>query len=157
MSRPLTALLVFVGICLAVEFISGLATRQSVSTWYVTLNKPSWTPPGWVFPIVWTVLYISMGVAAWLVWQRRPAPGVSVGLALFSLQLVLNGCWSFVFFGQRQVGLALVNIVLLLLALLATLVSFWLVRPLAGALLVPYAVWAAFASALNYSIWRLNP
>lgn len=157
MSRNVAALWVFVGICLGVEFVSGFATRQSVSTWYVTLDKPPWTPPGWIFPFVWTLLYVAMGVAAWLVWQRGPSPFVTTGLALFAAQLALNGCWSFFFFGLRNVGLGLVDIVLLLLVLLATLLWFWKIRPLAGALLVPYAAWIGFASALNYSIWRLNP
>ena len=157
MSRNLTALLVFLGICLGVEIVSGLATRQSVSTWYVTLNKPSWTPPGWIFPWVWTLLYVSMGVAAWLVWQGRDAHAVTTALTVFAVQLVFNGVWSFFFFGQRSLGLALVDILLLLVALVATTVLFWKVRPLAGALLLPYAAWVSFASVLNYTIWRLNP
>ena len=156
MSRNSIALMIFVGLCLAVEVVSGLATRQSVSTWYAALNKPAWTPPGWLFAPVWTVLYISMGVAAWLVWQKRATSAVTPALVLFFVQLVLNGLWSLFFFGQRQIGLGLVDIGLLWLVLAATLVLFWMVRPLAGGLLIPYLMWVSFATALNYSIWRLN-
>jgi len=157
MSRNTVALILFVGICLAVEILSGLATRQSVSTWYTTLSKPSWTPPGWLFGPVWTILYISMGVAAWLVWQKRSASVVTPALTLFFIQLALNGLWSLFFFGQRNLALGLVDIGLLWLALAATIAAFWMVRPLAGALLIPYLMWVSFATALNYTIWRLNP
>jgi tryptophan-rich sensory protein len=156
MSRNIVALILFVGLCLVVEVVSGLATRQSVSTWYVALNKPSWTPPGWLFGPVWTILYISMGVAAWLVWKERAVATVTPALVLFFVQLALNALWSLFFFGQRQIGMGLVDIGLLWLAVAATIVAFWMVRPLAGGLLIPYLVWVSFATALNYSIWRLN-
>jgi len=156
MNQNLMSLLVFLGVCLGVEAASGLVTRQSVSTWYVALNKPPWTPPGWIFAPVWTLLYVLMAVAAWLVWQRRASHPVTWAQGLFALQLLLNACWSFIFFGQRNLGLALLDIVLLLLALVVTVVCFWSIRPLAGALLAPYLVWVSFASALNYAIWRLN-
>lgn len=124
--------------------------------WYATLNKPSWNPPNWIFGPVWTVLYAAMAIAAWLVWRRGGFAGQRFALSLYLTQLLLNALWSPLFFGLRSPGLAFVDIVLLWLALLATVAAFWKSRPLAGALLVPYLAWVTFASVLNFAIWRLN-
>jgi len=137
--------------------LSGFATAQGVSSWYPTLVKPSFNPPAWVFGPVWTVLYVMMGVAAGLVWIRGlDAAGVRVALAVFVIQLALNGLWSVVFFGMRQPGWALVEIVVLWGAIGATVWLFWRVVPAAGALLLPYWAWVSFASVLNASLWWLN-
>ena len=156
MRRDGIALLIFVGICLAVEFVSGWSTQSSVRDWYLQIRKPSWTPPGWIFAPVWTYLYITMGVAAWLVWRGREHPAATASLWLFGLQLLFNGLWSVVFFGLRQPGWGLVDISLLWIVLLAATVFFFRVSPTAGFLMVPYLLWVSFASALNFSIWRLN-
>jgi tryptophan-rich sensory protein len=156
MSGNKLSLAVFIGICLAVELISGRFTASSVGTWYVGLNKPTWTPPGWVFGPVWTALYISMGVAAWIVWRERSSSFAHAALWMFGLQLALNGLWSFVFFGLRQPGWGLVDIGLLWASLAATTFLFFRVNSTAGLLLVPYLLWVSFASMLNYSIWRMN-
>ena len=124
--------------------------------WYALLQKPSWTPPGWIFGPVWTALYVLMALAAWLVWSRAGFAGARVALGLFLLQLVLNAAWSWLFFGLHRPGLALADIVALWILLLATLVVFWRRRPLAGALLVPYLLWVSLASALNWELWRMN-
>jgi translocator protein len=124
--------------------------------WYAGLRKPSWNPPSWIFGPVWTVLYATMAVAAWLVWKRGGFAGQRVALSLFLMQLLLNAMWSPLFFGLRNPGLAFVDIVLLWLAVLAAVVAFWKTRPLTGALLVPYLAWVMFASVLNFAIWRLN-
>jgi tryptophan-rich sensory protein len=124
--------------------------------WYGALRKPAWNPPGWIFAPVWTVLYASMGVAAWLVWSRVGARGRGRALGLFLVQLGLNALWSPLFFGLQSPGWAFVDISLLWLALVGTVVVFWQVRPSAGLLLLPYLVWVSFASALNLAIWRLN-
>ncbi len=124
--------------------------------WYAALHKPSWTPPAWLFGPAWTVLYISMAVAAWRVWREGGWRPHRVALGLFLLQLMFNGLWSPLFFGLHRPGLSLVDSVLIWLALLATLVAFWRVSPPAGALLVPYLAWVTFATALNFTIWRLN-
>jgi tryptophan-rich sensory protein len=121
--------------------------------WYAALRKPPLTPPNWIFGPVWTVLYVAMAVAAWLVWR---AGGGALPLALWTLQLVLNGLWSWLFFGLERPGLALLEILLLLAALLATTAAFFPVRPLAGWLLVPYVAWVAFAAYLNAGIWQLS-
>lgn len=124
--------------------------------WYAGLRKPSWNPPNWIFGPVWTVLYATMAVAAWLVWKRGGFAGQRIALSLFLMQLLLNALWSPLFFGLRNTGLAFVDIVLLWLAVLATVVAFWRTRPLTGGLLVPYLAWVTFASVLNFAIWRLN-
>jgi tryptophan-rich sensory protein len=136
--------------------LGALVTRPAIAAWYASLAKPSWTPPDAVFGPVWLVLYLSMAIAAWLVWCQRHTSAVAWPLALFAVQLVLNGAWSWLFFGQRQICVAFVDIVLLWSGIGGTLVAFWRVRPLAGWLLVPYFIWVTYAAALHAMIWRLN-
>jgi translocator protein len=124
--------------------------------WYAQLAKPAWTPPDWVFGPVWTLLYTMMAVAAWLVWRQRGFAGTERAMTLYGAQLVLNAAWSWIFFGRQQIGVAAIEIVALWVVIAATIVAFWRIRPLAGALLVPYLVWVSFAAALNFAIWRLN-
>jgi translocator protein len=151
------ALAVRVGLSLLAGVVGGLATRSSVSTWYPTLQKPAFNPPPWVFGPVWTTLYVLMGVAAWLAWRAAGrGPARERGQRLFWVQLALNVLWSFLFFGLRSPPLALVEILLLWAAIFATLRAFWRVRPLAGALLLPYLAWVSFATLLNASIAWLN-
>lgn len=156
-SQDAVSLVMAVGIPLAVGAIGGIATASSVSTWYPTLAKPAWNPPDWLFGPVWTLLYILMGVAAWLVWRQGvDAHGVRGALILFGVQLLFNLAWSVVFFGLRRAGWALIEIVALWILILATLVAFYRLRPAAGWLLLPYQLWVTFATALNASIWLLN-
>jgi tryptophan-rich sensory protein len=146
----------FLAAVAVVAAVGGAATASSVGTWYPALAKPAWTPPSWLFGPVWTALYAAMAVAGWAVWRARGWRQGRGPLVLFALQLLLNAAWSGLFFGLRAPGLALLGIALLWGAILATLVAFWRVRPLAGALLVPYLAWVSFAAALNAAIWRLN-
>ena len=125
--------------------------------WYAALNKPAWNPPGWIFGPVWTVLYAMMAVAAWLVWQRGGFAAQRRPLGLFLAQLALNALWTPLFFGLRQPGLAFAEIILLWLAILATLLAFRPVSRAAAWLLVPYLAWVSFAAVLNGTLWRLNP
>ncbi|MFB3880610.1 MAG: TspO/MBR family protein [Armatimonadota bacterium] len=145
---------------LAVSLLAGAIgssfTAHSVTTWYLTLAKPSWTPPGWVFAPVWTTLYLLMGVAAWLVWRQHGFRASALPLTLFLVQLALNALWSLLFFGLRRPGLAFGEIVVLWCSVLATGFAFWSRRRSAGYLLAPYLAWASFALLLNLSIWRLN-
>ena len=142
---------------LVVGGLSGFATSRGVVTWYPTLAKPSFNPPSWVFGPVWTMLYILMGIAAFLVWRKGLATaGVRSALSLFGVQLALNGLWSFLFFGLHSPGWALAEIVVLWLAIVATLVAFWRLTTAAGWLLAPYLAWVSFAAVLNGSIWALN-
>ncbi len=150
------SLTVFLGSCLTVMALGALATRPAIAGWYAQLAKPGWTPPAWVFGPVWLVLYLSMGIAAWLIWCQRHTSAMAWPLSLFAAQLVLNGTWSYFFFLQHNPFAGFVDIVLLWCIIGVTLVAFWRVRPLAGWLLVPYLLWVTYAAALNATIWRLN-
>lgn len=143
----------FLGASFAAAALGGVTTAGSVRDWYPTIAKPSWNPPSWIFGPVWTALYAMIAVAAWLVWRRV---GWGGALVWFALQLALNATWSPVFFGLHRIGLALVNIILLWVAIAGTTVAFWRVVPVAGILFVPYLAWVSFAAALNFAIWRLN-
>jgi translocator protein len=123
--------------------------------YYAELAKPAWAPAGWLFGPVWTGLYALIGVSGWLVW-RAGGSGRHWAMGLWGVQLVLNAAWTPLFFGLRDPGIALVDIALLLAVLAVTVVVFWRRRALAGALLLPYLAWVAFATALNFEIWRLN-
>ncbi len=144
--------------CEAAGAISGIATREGIETWYRTIKKPSFTPPDAVFGPVWTLLYGLMGTALYFVVQTSPAGRGVARLAkvLFVLQLGLNMLWSFIFFGRRSPLGALIEIVLLWIAIVATVLAFWKVSRLASLLLLPYLLWVSFAAALNLQIWRLN-
>lgn len=122
--------------------------------WYADLAKPAWTPPNWLFGPVWTLLYLLIGISGWLLWKSRDES--KTALILWGAQLVLNASWSWIFFGLRAPGVALVEILVLLLAIAATVAAAFRSRPLAAWLLVPYLSWVAFAAALNAAIWYLN-
>src|SRR5512140_2402228 len=135
----------------------GIASQWKPGPWHAALVKPAWNPPDAVFAPVWILLYVLMGAAAWLVWRRDGAPGRGTALALFLAQLALNGAWSWLFFGRHAIGAALVEIVFLWVAILATVLVFRRISRAAAALLAPYLAWVTFASALTFAIWRLNP
>jgi tryptophan-rich sensory protein len=143
--------LVFFAITFAIAAVGALFTP---GPWYEALAKPAWTPPGWVFAPVWTALYAMIAVAGWLIWSARAR--IDSALLLWGVQLALNGIWSWLFFGLENPGLAAVDIVVLLLAIVATIRAFAPVSRPAAALLLPYALWVGFATALNIAIWRLN-
>ena len=136
--------------------VAAFGSRFPPGEWYQALNQPAWTPPDWVFGPVWTVLYVLMAIAAWRVWRLYSFSGAGLALGLFIVQLVLNGLWSFLFFGLRSPGAALVDILLLLVAVAATTVLFWRLDRTAGWLLLPYLVWVAYATTLNAGVWVMN-
>lgn len=144
--------------CVVVGYISGQVTRESVDTWYPTIAKPSFNPPNWVFMPVWTTLYIMMGLAAGLVWDKieQQRETVRKGIIFFWIQLALNALWSYLFFGLHNPMLAMIEIVLLWLMIYETFVQFNKVNKIAGYLLIPYLLWVTFAAVLNASIWWLN-
>ena len=156
MKKPmeLGALVVSVLVVGGVAALGGMFSRPG--EWYANLEKPGFTPPSWVFGPAWTTLYCLMAIAAWLVWRERKTVKVAPALAMFLLQLLINGAWSPLFFGAHQIAAALITILVLDIAVVMTIVRFWRVRPLAGLLLVPYLLWIGFATALNFSIWQLN-
>jgi len=134
--------------------VAALGAQFLPGPWYEALAKPSWTPPNWLFGPVWTTLYVMIAAAAWLVWQARPH--LDHVLGLWAAQLVLNGAWSWLFFGLERPGLAALDIIALLVAIVATAVAFSRVSRVAALLLLPYLAWVGFASALNLAIWSLN-
>ena len=136
--------------------LGAVATTPEIGGWYKTLAKPTWNPPDRVFGPVWTTLFVLMGIAAWLVWQRAGFMAATKPLSLFAVQLVLNVAWSWIFFGLHQPGWAFVEIVILWLAIVATTMAFFRCSKIAGWLLVPYLAWVSFASVLNFTIWRMN-
>ena len=154
--RQALALFAFVAICLAIGAIGGAVTSTSVGTWYQLLHKPPFNPPDWIFGPVWTVLYIAMAVAAWRVWRRLGLGGARHALPLFAIQLLLNLAWTILFFGFQQIGMAMVEIVVLFEFIFVTAVAFWRTDSAAGLLFVPYLGWVGFAALLNASLWRLN-
>jgi benzodiazapine receptor len=162
--------------------LGALATASSVNTWYRGLKKPAWNPPGWLFGPVWTVLYLLMGFASWLIWRQGTEratelvtgtaesanngtgprlalpqePETRQALALYAGQLALNTLWSLIFFGVRSLGGALAEIGTLWALIVLTAVRFFRLKPAAGWLLIPYLAWSTFAAVLNGAIWRLN-
>jgi translocator protein len=151
--RQGSVLLGLIVLCLAAGALGAAVTAPAIPTWYAGLAKPSFNPPNWIFAPVWTALYVLMAIAAWLVWRRGNA---RPPLTLFGVQLALNSAWSLLFFGLHRVDLALVDIVLLLAAIVATARAFHPRSAVAALLLVPYLAWVSFATVLNFAIWRLN-
>ncbi len=146
----------WLGLCFVAAAI-GAAASVEAGPFYLQLLRPSWAPPAGVFGPVWTLLYALMGIAAWLVWRAGGFQANRGVLTLFLLQLLANALWSWLFFAWHLGGLALADVLLLWALILATLLGFWRVNWLAGALLVPYLLWVSFATALNFSVWQLNP
>lgn len=149
--RDILRLLIFLAITFAVASFGALFMPGA---WYAALEKPAWTPPSWLFGPVWTVLYVMIAVAGWLVWQRESRVGTP--LVLWGAQLALNGVWSWLFFGLERPGLAALDIIVLLALIATTALVFMRISRVAALLLVPYLAWVGFASALNIAIWQLN-
>lgn len=150
-------LLISIALPQLVGILSGLASVGGSGEWYASLTKPSFTPPSWVFGPAWTLLYLMMGIALYLVWRKGLSEsGVKAAIVIFLIQMALNGIWSPLFFGMHAPGLAMIDIVLLWCAIVATVYVFFRQSKTAGALLVPYLAWVSFAAVLNYSFWQLN-
>lgn len=145
-------------ICLAVGYLSSIVTQSSIKTWYPTIAKPSFNPPNWVFAPVWTLLYIMMGIAAGMVWNKLETKKelVKKALSFFIIQLLLNALWSYLFFGLKNILLASIEIVLLWLIIYETYYIFKQLDKKASYLLIPYLAWVSFATILTGSIFWLN-
>jgi tryptophan-rich sensory protein len=152
-TRDVLGLTAFVVLCFGVSVLGGRAARSALAEWYPALAKPPWTPPGWVFGPVWTLLYPMVAVAGWLAWREGRA---RLGPLVYLLQLALNAAWPWIFFAERRPDLALLCIAALCLAILATIAAFSRLSRGAALLLVPYLAWVVFAAVLNHAIWRMN-
>jgi translocator protein len=160
LNRKWRWLLLFLFICFSVEIIGDWLTQSSVKSWYLTLKKPSWTPPNWLFGPVWTFLYGLMSVSVWMIWLKQQRGGFQrsfvAAYLLFGLQLFLNCLWSGLFFWKQNPALALIDILLLWIVLLLTIFEFKKHSFLAALLLVPYFLWITYAVTLNAAIWVHN-
>lgn len=145
-----SSLIMFIALVLAA---ATTGTQFSPGEWYAALNKPSWTPPNWAFPVAWTILYLVIAIAGWLAWR---AAGIGAAVIIWVIGLVLNALWSYLMFGRHDIALALVDIVLLWLAIAAFIYATWNLDRTAAYLFVPYIAWVTFAAALNFEVWRLN-
>lgn len=140
------------GFVLAVTAAAVLAGQFMPGEWYRALAKPSWNPPNWLFGPVWTILYVMIAIAGWLAWRA----GAKTALGLWTAQLGLNALWSYLFFGQKLIGTALIDVTLLLVSIIAFIITAWPHTRAAALLFVPYAAWVSFATALNAAIYWLN-
>ena len=174
--RSILVLLLSVTVAQLTGLVGSFATRPNIETWYRTLDKPAFTPPDWIFPVVWPSLYLLMGIAAWLVYrtpERKSRafwgegssyesmllpsrPSRRTALSVYGIHLVFNAAWSFIFFEWQLTGLAFIEIIILLSLILWTTRLFYRIRPLAGYLMVPYIIWVSYATILNGAIWWLN-
>lgn len=145
-------------LCLSAGWIGSLATREAIPDWYSGLIKPVYNPPGWVFGVVWPILYVLMGVALAMVLSKGLSRReVRIAALVFAIQLVLNAAWSLIFFGMRRIDWAMIEILLLWLAIVATAAAFWRISRLAAGFMVPYLLWVSFAILLNAGFLKLNP
>lgn len=136
--------------------ISGVATASSINTWFVDLNKPSFNPPNYLFGPVWTILYVLMGISLFLILQKPNTKERKNAIVIFGIQLVLNFCWSFLFFKFHLLGIALIEIIVIWLSIITMIFLFMKVNKTAAYLQIPYLLWVTFASLLNGAIWYLN-
>ena len=144
-------------ICQCAGIVGALFTRRSIVEWYAFINKPAFNPPNWIFAPVWTILFVLMGIAMFLVWHKGlQMPGVKIALRIFLAQLFLNCLWSIAFFGGRSIGGGLAVIVVLWLAILWTIIRFFAISKAAAMLMIPYIVWVSFAVVLNIALVVLN-
>ena len=142
-------------ICLGAGGIGSLFNISAIPTWYATINKASFNPPNWAFAPAWTILFILMAIALYLVWSSK-AKNIKNAMIIFSIQLVLNILWSAIFFGLKSPALAFAEIIILWIAIFVNIIYFYRVNKTAGYLLIPYLIWVTFASSLNYYAWILN-
>ena len=152
----LTSLLGLAGFVLLVVAVASTGAVFEPGAWYESLLKPAWTPPNWLFPVAWSILYLMIAVSGWLVWREAGLMGAGPAMILYLLQLLLNAAWSWLFFGLHRMDLAMIDIVALWVAIAATVIVFYGIRPLAGILLLPYLAWVGYAAALNFAVWQAN-
>jgi len=157
-SKELARLILCLAICQLAGVIGSVFTASSVTTWYTTLEKPWFTPPGSVISVAWITLFALMGLSLFLIWQKEIiSTNAKIAVGVFASQLLVNILWSYAFFGLQSPLAAFIVIVVLWLLILQCIIRFWSISKNAAMLLVPYILWVSFAAFLNYTIWRLNP
>lgn len=159
MNKKLANSLILIGFILFVlliGFLSSLFSGVGVQDFYFSLKKPAFSPPAWVFAPAWTILYILIGISAYLIWQKKEEKNINFGVAIFFIQLFLNYVWSIIFFGKGNLELAFYDIVALWIAIVTMISVFYKISKPAAWLLIPYLLWVSFASILNYNVWTLN-
>ncbi len=154
--KNIAKLIISIALPLVLGSVAGMFTSQSVPDWYAALNKPAFNPPGWIFGPVWTLLYLLMGISFFMVWKQEKDKLRNLAILIYSVQLLLNFAWSFIFFYFKLIGLALVEIVLLWCAIILMLVLFKKVKPIAAYINIPYLLWVSFAAILNAAYYILN-
>lgn len=153
LSADIVSFAIFVGLVAGAATLGG---QWGAGPWYDMLSKPSWTPPKWLFPVAWTALYLMIAIAGWLIWQT-PHESQALVLAIWGIQLLLNALWSYIFFGRKEIGLALAELSALWFSIAAFIAFAMPVNATAALLFAPYLIWVSYAGALNASIWRRNP
>ena len=157
MSRSnITKLAISLLLPLSAGAVAGMFTSQAVPTWYASLNRPSFNPPNWVFGPVWTSLYILLGISFFLVWKEEASKERNLAIKVFSIQMLLNFAWSFIFFYFNLIGVALIEIILLWISIAFMILLFYKIRPFAAYLNIPYLLWVSFATILNAGYYFLN-
>ena len=155
--KNITKLILAIVVCQSAGAVGSIFTSSSVSTWYDTIQKPGFTPPNWIFAPVWITLFLLMGISAYLIWDKGiKNKNVRISLMIFTSQLILNILWSFFFFGLKSPFYAFIDIILLWIAIILVIISFFRLSKIAGILLLPYILWVSFAGILNFFILRLN-
>jgi len=150
-------LIVCFALCFAVAALGAMATTPNIPGWYASLNKPPFTPPNYVFPVVWNILYALMAISLWRLWEAAAGSARTRAITRFLIQLVVNLAWSFIFFGAKAIGAGLITILMLDALVIWTICAAWKVDRFAAALLLPYLLWIGYATALSIEIFRLNP
>ena len=157
MSRPnIIKLIISILLPLSVGAIAGMFTSQAVPFWYASLNRPSFSPPNWVFGPVWTTLYVLLGISFFLIWKENPTRERNLAIKVFSIQMLLNFVWSFLFFYFNLIGAALIEIILLWISIAAMIYLFYKIKPVAAYMNIPYLLWVSFATILNAGYYFLN-
>lgn len=156
MHKQVLGLLGWLAVSFAAASLGGFASANA-GDFYQQLTRPAWAPPSWLFAPVWTLLYLLMGIAAWLVWRERGFRKAPFTLSLFLIQLGVNALWTWLFFVWHLGAMAFYEILILWALIVCTLIAFWRVRAIAGALMAPYLAWVTLAAALTYAVWQANP
>lgn len=157
-SRDIVRLIVSIVACQCAGIVGSIFTTSAIPTWYTALQKPPFAPPNWLFAPAWVTLYLLMGISAFLIWRTGVENRETrITLMVFLVQLILNALWSIAFFGLQSPLYGLIVIIALWIAILVTMLKFFRISTIAGALMLPYILWVTFATVLNTSIFMLNP